>query len=47
MLLAHYYDTKQGDSNWNDIDEYDLTMDNTTDIFDLVVVATNFWHGIP
>jgi hypothetical protein len=44
-VVAYYYDAKQGDSNWGTISKYDLNNDGTIDIFDLVVVAANFWYG--
>jgi len=43
--VAAYYDKKQTDPEWPICSKYDLTMDNTIDIFDLVVVATKFWYG--
>jgi hypothetical protein len=38
--MASYYDQSSPV-------KYDLTMDGTIDIFDLVVVATNFGYGGP
>jgi hypothetical protein len=42
--VAYYYDKTniQPTDPWY---KYDLTMDGTIDIFDLVVVATNVWYG--
>lgn len=45
--VASFYDKKPTDPEWPTCSKYDLTMDNTIDIFDLVVIATNFWYGMP
>jgi hypothetical protein len=42
--VAIYYDAKQGDPDWGDASVYDLTSYGVIDIFDLVVVASNFGY---
>jgi hypothetical protein len=45
VAVAHYYDAKQGDSDWNNASKYDLNLDGVIDIFDIVIVASNYGYG--
>jgi hypothetical protein len=40
--VAIYYDKTPLDPDWSTISKYDLTEDNIIDLFDLVVIATNY-----
>jgi hypothetical protein len=43
--VAAYYDVKEGDPLWSEASQYDLTKpttENLIDIYDMVVVATNY-----
>ena len=42
--MAAYYNAEQGDPNWSQASKYDLNGDDTIDIFDLVVVGSNFGY---
>jgi hypothetical protein len=42
--VAAYYDVKQGDPMWPEASAYDLYGDGVIDIFDLVVVGSNFGY---
>ena len=48
--VAYYYDVREGDPLWPEALEYDLskpTAENIIDIYDLVIVATNFGYTYP
>lgn len=42
--VAGFYDVKQGDSTWPTASAYDLHGDNIIDLYDLVMVASNFGY---
>jgi hypothetical protein len=45
--VAVFYGAKVGDSNWAQASMYDLNGDGIVDIYDLVLVATNFGYYVP
>jgi hypothetical protein len=45
--VAIYFDKTSTDPQWPTISKYDLKMDDTIDIFDLVIIATNFGYPPP
>jgi hypothetical protein len=42
--LAAFYDVKQGDPTWPEASAYDLNGDGIIDIYDLVLIATNWGY---
>lgn len=45
--VASYYDISDGDPSWTEASKYNLNGDLTIDLFDLVIIGTNFWYGKP
>lgn len=45
--VAFYYDKNAADLEWPEASKYDLKPDNTIDIFDLVIVASNIGFNYP
>jgi len=45
--LAAYYDVKQGDPLWSAASTYDLKGDEIIDVFDLVIISTNYGFTYP
>lgn len=43
-IVAYYNDVKQGDPDWTEASKYDLNCDNIIDLYDLVLIATNFGY---
>jgi hypothetical protein len=42
--VAYYYDVKKSDPEWTDASQYDLNNDGIIDIYDLVLIATNYGY---
>ena len=42
--VAYYYEVKQGDPDWPEASKYDLNCDDIIDLYDLVLISTNFGY---
>ena len=42
--VVYYYDIEQGDPDWPEASKYDLNCDDIIDLYDLVIISTNFGY---